>query len=137
MPGRVTQGDTQQAHGGGGLQEILFFSAFLYFTNSLPPKRLFCNQKKSFAEKEGLLVRQGDHTTAEGSSAPSTGLKDPLGCPSPCRPSCEMWPLVATGRPTVRTPERFALPLTPPPPQPNNSLAGGMRGACVVCFMGS
>lgn len=88
MPRRVTQGDTQQAHGGGRLQEILFFSAFLYFTNSLPPKRLFCNQKKSFAEKEGLLVRQGDHTTAEGSSAPLTGLKDPLGCPSPCRPSC-------------------------------------------------
>lgn len=28
---------TQQAHGGGRLQETLIFSAFLYFTNSLPP----------------------------------------------------------------------------------------------------
>ena len=56
MPRRVTQGDTQQAHGGGRLQEILFFSAFLYFTNSLPPKRLFCNQKKSFAETRPCVI---------------------------------------------------------------------------------
>lgn len=135
MPRRATQGDTHSR--GGRLQEIIFFSAFLYFTNSPLPQRLFCNQKKkSLAEKEGLLIRQGDHTTVEGPLTPLTGLGDPLGCPSPCRPSCEMWPLVVTCRATVRTPERFALPLTPPP-KPNDSLAGGMRGACVVCFMGS
>lgn len=80
---------TQQAHGGGRLQEILiFFSAFLYFTNSLPPTEAFCNQKKkSLAEQGELLVRQGDHTTAEGPLSPPTGLGDPWDAPAPATPA--------------------------------------------------
>ena len=83
MPRRVTQGDTQQAHGVGGCRR--FLSSLLCFTllTLCHQQRLFCNQKKkSLAEQGELLVRQGGHTTAEGPLSPPHGSGTP-GMPQP------------------------------------------------------
>lgn len=83
------QGDTHsRPTGAGGCRRFLSSSLLFFVLLTLPPTEAFCNQKKkSLAEQGELLVRQGDHTTAEGPLSPPTGLGDPWDAPAPATPA--------------------------------------------------